>query len=313
MAKGSYRNPAASAVSKTKQSLGLQGKPGSGVLKPKASKPKSGTTSYRQAYDKAGGAAKLGDYGAWEKKAKAWNQQKYGTTNPTAKAKGVGISKAKLAKDHASFKTAKNAPGSFYTPDSGQNIIGMRSPDKKSYYSSKELASSGRYTASVSHSKTPGQTAAKVFDSDFGTVQTLKAVNLAGYDKVGANKGQSPKKTNTDTKVNQRMSQMVASAGSPESLLDGKDRRRLERKARIQDRAEKRTRKSELKGTYGKDVGKAKFKAEYASAKQKSRAAKRTSKSKAKAESKSKSSVSSANQDLAMQKLGADIKKYSAK
>ena len=71
MAKGSYRNPAASAVSKTKQSLGLQGTPGSGVLKPKASKPKSGTTSYRQAYDKAGGAAKLGDYGAWEKKAKA--------------------------------------------------------------------------------------------------------------------------------------------------------------------------------------------------------------------------------------------------
>ncbi len=87
MAKGSYRNPAASAVSKTKQSLGLQGKPGSGVLKPKASKPKSGTMSYRQAYDKAGGAAKLGDYGAWEKKAKAWNQQKYGTTEPTAKAK----------------------------------------------------------------------------------------------------------------------------------------------------------------------------------------------------------------------------------
>jgi hypothetical protein len=74
MAKGSYRNPAASAVSKTKQSLGLQGKPGSGVLKPKDA-PKRG--SYRDAYNRAGGAAKLGDYGAWEKKAKSWYYRTY--------------------------------------------------------------------------------------------------------------------------------------------------------------------------------------------------------------------------------------------
>ena len=262
--------------------------------------------SYKQAYEKAGGAAKLGDYASWEKKAKAWNQKKYGTTNPTAKAKGVGISKAKLAKDHLSFQTAKNAPGSFYKSDSGQNVSGLRASDKKSYYSSKTLAGKGY------HGGAEKDRAAYVFGTK-GNVQTLKAVNLSGYDKVGANKGQSPKKTNTETKVNQRMSDMVASAGSPESLLDGKDRRRLERKARIQDRAEKRTRRSELKGTYGKDVGKAKFKAEYASAKQKSRAAKRTSKSKAKAESKSKSSASSANQDIAMQKIDSAVKKYSTK
>jgi hypothetical protein len=190
--------------------------------------------SYKQAYDKAGGTAKLGDYASWEKKAKAWNQKKYGTTEPTAQAKKMtGGSKQELAK--------------------------VRSA----------------------------------------------AVQAAGGEKMR----QGP----SDTQVNQRMSQMVASAGAQESLLDGKDRRRLERKARIQDRAEKRTRKSELKGTYGKDVGKAKFKAEYASAKQKSRAAKRTSKSKEKAESKSKSSASSANQDLAMQKIDSAVKKYSTK
>jgi len=58
--------------------------------------------SYKQAYEKAGGAAKLGDYGSWEKKAKAWNQKKYGTTEPTATAKKQGISKESLAKQNSS-------------------------------------------------------------------------------------------------------------------------------------------------------------------------------------------------------------------
>ena len=193
--------------------------------------------SYKQAYDKAGGAAKLGDYASWEKKAKAWNQKKYGTTEPTAKAKKMtGGSKQELAKAHS----AASKP-----------------------------------------------------------VQKKEAKKVNSFINFAP----------SETKVNQRMSDMVSSAGAQESLLDGKDRRKLERKARIQDRAEKRTRKSELKGTYGKDVGKAKFKAEYASAKQKSRAAKRTSKS----ESKSKSSASSANQDLAMQKIDSAVRKYSTK
>lgn len=58
--------------------------------------------SYKQAYEKAGGSAKLGDYASWEKKAKAWNQKKYGTTEPTATAKKQGISKESLAKQNSS-------------------------------------------------------------------------------------------------------------------------------------------------------------------------------------------------------------------
>jgi len=137
----------------------------------------------------------------------------------------------------------------------------------------------------------------------------------------------SPKAT--DTQVNKRMSQAIESARSEESLLDGKDRRKLERKARIQDRAEtrtrrselqdkygkkagrqiskaesgkageraaKRTRKSELKSTYGKGVGKAKFKAETASDKQKRKAATKTARSRKKSEA--KSAVKSAKANL---------------
>ena len=58
----------------------------------------SGPKSYKTAYAEAGGAAKLGDYAKWEKKAKDWNTKKYGTTEPTAKAaKFTGGSKTKLA------------------------------------------------------------------------------------------------------------------------------------------------------------------------------------------------------------------------
>ena len=61
-------------------------------------KKPGGTKSYQTAYDEAGGAAKLGDYAKWEKKAKDWNTKKYGTTEPTAKAaKFTGGSKTKLA------------------------------------------------------------------------------------------------------------------------------------------------------------------------------------------------------------------------
>ena len=124
--------------------------------------------SYKQAYDKAGGADKLGDYASWEKKAKAWNQKKYGTTEPTAKAKKMtGGSKQELAKAHSAASK----------------------PVQK-----KENKTGGAYAE--------------------GTTMKVNAPS--------------------ETKVNQRMSQMVASAGAQESLLDGKDRRRLERKASIQ-------------------------------------------------------------------------------
>lgn len=146
-------------------------------------------------------------------------------------------------------------------------------------------------------------------------------------ESKGAASLASPKAT--DTQVNKRMSQAIESARSEESLLDGKDRRRVERKARIQERAEtrtrrselqdkygkkagrqiskaesgkageraaKRTRKSELKSTYGKGVGKAKFKAETASDKQKRKAASKTARSKKMSEA--KSAVKSAKANL---------------
>lgn len=146
-------------------------------------------------------------------------------------------------------------------------------------------------------------------------------------ESKGAQAMSAPKAT--DTQVNKRMSQAIESARSEESLLDGKDRRRVERKARIQERAEtrtrrselqdkygkkagrqiskaesgkageraaKRTRKSELKSTYGKGVGKAKFKAETASDKQKRKAASKTARSKKMSEA--KSAVKSAKASL---------------
>ena len=56
--------------------------------------------TYKEAYKTAGGAAKLGDYGAWEKKAKSWNKETYGTTSPTSKASKKGVTKSTLAKEH---------------------------------------------------------------------------------------------------------------------------------------------------------------------------------------------------------------------
>lgn len=63
-------------------------------------KKTSGPKSYKTAYDLAGGAAELGDYAKWEKKAKDWNTKKYGSTNPTADAKKAGMSKSELASKH---------------------------------------------------------------------------------------------------------------------------------------------------------------------------------------------------------------------
>jgi hypothetical protein len=73
---------------------------GSDIIESKdySSGKSSGPKSYKTAYADAGGAAELGDYAKWEKKAKDWNTKKYGTTEPTAKAaKFTGGSKTKLA------------------------------------------------------------------------------------------------------------------------------------------------------------------------------------------------------------------------
>tara|TARA_R110002020_G_scaffold136685_2_gene305092 strand:+ start:316 stop:957 length:642 start_codon:yes stop_codon:yes gene_type:complete len=161
-----------------------------------------------------------------------------------------------------------------------------------------------------------------------GGIRGRKGRDFTKAESKGAQTMSAPKAT--DTQVNKRMSQAIESARSEESLLDGKDRRRVERKARIQDRAEtrtrrselqdkygkklgrqvsraennpkvkeraaKKTRKSELKSTYGKGVGKAKFKAEYASDKQKRKAASKTARSKKMSEA--KSAVKSAKASL---------------
>ena len=66
---------------------------------PPPAKKKGSTLSYKEAYDEVGGAGKLGDYGAWEKRAKDWNVKKYGSETPTAKARSLGISKSELAKE----------------------------------------------------------------------------------------------------------------------------------------------------------------------------------------------------------------------
>ncbi len=241
MAKGSYGNPKASSVSlrdkKRSQAMRGQASTSTGTRSAKPQSSKSGTTSYKQAYAKAGGAAKLGDYASWEKKAKAWNQKKYGTTEPTAKAKKMtGGSKQELAKAHS--------------------------------------------------------TASK-------PTQTLKAFNLSGYDPIKV-KGGTLKKTDTQTLQNKRMSQAIESARSEESLLDGKDRRRLERKARIQDRVDNRTARRQDR-------------ADNRISKIQNRADKKISRITNKSKAKSKSSASSANQDLAMQKINSDVRKYSIK
>ncbi len=195
------------------------------------------------------------------------------------------------------------AKGSYGNPKSCS--VSLR--DKKRSQAMRGQASTSTGTRSAKPIKPKKKTKAKAPKAKMERMESKGAASLA-----------SPKAT--DTQVNKRMSQAIESARSEESLLDGKDRRRVERKARIQDRAEtrtrrselqdkygkkagrqiskaesgkageraaKRTRKSELKSTYGKGVGKAKFKAENASDKQKRKAASKTARSKKMSEAKS--------------------------
>jgi hypothetical protein len=71
-------------------------------------KKSGGTLSYKDSYTDAVASKweSKGGYDAYEKAAKAWNQKKYGTTEPTAKAKKMtGGSKTELAKEHAASQT----------------------------------------------------------------------------------------------------------------------------------------------------------------------------------------------------------------
>lgn len=205
------------------------------------------------------------------------------------------------------------AKGSYGNPKSSS--VSLR--DKKRSQAMRGQASTSTGVRSAKPINPKKKTKAKAPKAKMERMESKGAASLA-----------SPKAT--DTQVNKRMSQAIESARSEESLLDGKDRRRVERKARIQDRAEtrtrrselqdkygkklgrqvsraennpkvkeraaKKTRKSELKSTYGKGVGKAKFKAEYASDKQKRKAASKTARSKKMSEA--KSAVKSAKASL---------------
>ena len=81
----------------------------------------SGPKSYETAYAEAGGADELGDYGKWEKKAKDWNKKKYGTTEPTAKARNLGISKTELSEAAKPVKMERKTAVPIATSTSNNN------------------------------------------------------------------------------------------------------------------------------------------------------------------------------------------------
>ena len=172
--------------------------------------------SYKQAYEKAGGSAKLGDYASWEKKAKAWNQKKYGTTEPTAKASKMGMSKSTLASEKASIDHVVKTATHGINSASSSTHKGMRKEGEKKF-------GAPGHTGRVYLEK--GTTKAKVFTPS-GGIQGLRAIDLS----INA----------TDTKANERMAQTVTSANAPESLLTGKAKRKAKR-------TEKRDRKSKSK------------------------------------------------------------------
>ena len=131
--------------------------------------------SYKQAYEKAGGAAKLGDYGSWEKKAKAWNQKKYGTTEPTAKAKEQGVSKDTLAKQNKSNIKMQDT------------VTKARDPEHKITFGSQTVADKGIVKRSHirSSSKEIEAKAPEGFEKRGGTYQpkSKKQQFVEGYGK----------------------------------------------------------------------------------------------------------------------------------
>ena len=90
---------------------------------------KGGTKSYKSSYTPEVEAKwkSKGGYDAYEKAAKAWNQKKYGTTEPTAKAKSAGLSKSELAKEHtASSQQVAASPTT--SPESQSKYTSVNKP-----------------------------------------------------------------------------------------------------------------------------------------------------------------------------------------
>ena len=79
----------------------------------KEAKKSIATLSYKDSYTDAVASKweSKGGYDAYVKAAKAYNQKKYGTTEPTARAKKEGISKAELSKKNTERIAANLASG----------------------------------------------------------------------------------------------------------------------------------------------------------------------------------------------------------
>jgi len=151
------------------------------------------TKSYSQAYAGLSAEKKSSMTEAqFTTKAKAWNQKKYGTTEPTAKAKKMtGGSKPKLAKEKADIdhmvKTATHGINSAAKSKSSTNI-GMRKEGEKRFSAPGDP---GRVHLEK------GTTKAKVFTPS-GGIQPLRAIDLS----INA----------TDTKSNATMQNTITAA-----------------------------------------------------------------------------------------------------
>jgi|10_taG_2_1085330.scaffolds.fasta_scaffold22363_6 hypothetical protein len=175
--------------------------------------------TYEQAYIDAQkkGWSKAGETKEqYIKRAKAWNQERYGTTEPTKRAEKWGggeQGKKNLAAANKDIKhtiaTATHEPGTFYVKDSGQSIPNMRAPGVKSYESGTYKAQ-GHISGGWVDNKTGG---AKVFENPIRStddetnvkIQTLKAVNLSKNLNDPAKKTQQKTTTPSKTTLAQSM------------------------------------------------------------------------------------------------------------
>jgi len=141
---------------------------------------------------------------AYIKAAKAWNTKKYGTTEPTAKAnKFTGGSKTELAKEKADIDHATHGINSAAKSQSSTSI-GMRKEGEKKYMA----------PGKPGWVYSDGTTKAKVFTPS-GGIQPLRAIDLST-------------KSATDTKSNERIKQVVASAQGPKTRKEKRFDRRTE-------------------------------------------------------------------------------------
>ncbi len=177
----------------------------------------SGTLTYDKSYTpevakkwEAKGGTKEQAKANYIKAAKAWNTKKYGTTNPTADAKKAGITKDKLASQHAA------------------------KPKIKAYTESLTVGGK-KYTGSdVDQFNKESSTLSKE-DQDFVSSYNAAKHGTSGF--TGVNK---PHRPSTNTSNNTSLANTIAATNSNESLLGGVQTRREKRRQRQDDRIENR-------------------------------------------------------------------------